>query len=86
MVSFSYLLYVLPESAFFIVLTFLVTVYDSPSIPHEWLVSQVFCVVNGKRVCQRPDRWHSITMSYSMSQLLMRLVHHTLYSLFAPLL
>ena len=80
----AYLLYILPDSAFSVVHSCLVTCYESGTLPREWLVSETFCLFKGKGKWQDPDRWRPIAMSNSIYRLLMRWVHATLYPLISP--
>ena len=79
-----YLLYILPDSAFSVVHSCLVTCYESGTLPREWLVSETFCLFKEKGKWQDPDRWRPIAMSNSIYRLLMRWVHATLYPLISP--
>ena len=79
-----YLLYFLPDSAFSVVHSRLVTCYESGTLPRELLVSETFCLFKGKGKWQDPDRWRPIAMSNSIYRLLMQWVHATLYPLISP--
>ena len=78
-----YLLASLPDALFGIVHKCLTLCYESGSIPDPWLVSETFCIFEGKGQWQDPDRWPPIAMSNSIYRLLMRWVYHTLYPLIA---
>ena len=66
-----YLLYILPDSAFSVVHSCLVTCYESGTLPREWLVSETFCLFKGQGKWQDPDRWRPIAMNNSIYRLLM---------------
>ena len=59
----SNLLAVLPNAVFALVDKCLVLCYKQGDILSSWLVSETFCVFNGKDSWRDPNRWRPIAIS-----------------------